>query len=119
MQIDRDLRAPGGEVRSLNPSGGGGGTRQFDTVQWLRTMLVIPVPAGEGSGQRPRAVHLDGSAAQGVAPLDLAEVPAGERHGIVDHDDQIFLAARVFLAISASPRSINSQLRLPGPDNVG
>jgi hypothetical protein len=30
--------------------------------------------------------------------LKLSEVPASESYGIVDHDDQVFFAAREFLA---------------------
>jgi membrane protease YdiL (CAAX protease family) len=60
-------------------------------------LCTAAVPRGKSPRQRPRAPHLD-RRAQGVAPLDLPEVPTGERHGVVDHDDQLFLAARVLLA---------------------
>ena len=69
-----------------------------DGVERLRASLGISVPGGEGSGQRPSTPYLDRPGAQGVAPSKLSQVPAGERHGIVHHDHQLFLAARVFLA---------------------
>src|SRR3712207_8104886 len=39
------------------------------------------------SGERTGAAHLDGAGAQRVAPLDLAQMPAGERDRVVDHDE--------------------------------
>ena len=67
-------------------------------MERLRAVFRIAVPRGKASRQRRRAAHLDRSGTQGVPPLDLAQVPVGERHRIVDHDDQIFLAAGVRLA---------------------
>ena len=82
------------------------------------------VSAGSGLGQAgavagvvvgrvgaARRFHVGRARASSVEPLTsiapersasphsrLSEVPAGECHGIVDHDDQFFLATRVFLA---------------------
>ena len=91
----------------------------FDAVERLRSSLRISVPGGKGLGQHPSALHLDRPGAQGVCPSKLTQMPFGERHGIVHHDHQMLLAARVFLANLGVPRSISSQPRLPGPDSVG
>ena len=70
----------------------------FDAGERLRASLRISVPGGKGLGQRPSAVHLDRPRAQGVSLSKLTQMPFGERHGIVHHDHQMLLAARVFLA---------------------
>ena len=67
-------------------------------MQRLRAVVVIAVPSGEGSAQRPGAPQLDGPGPRGASPRDLAQMPAGERDRIVDHDDEILLAARILLA---------------------
>jgi hypothetical protein len=67
-------------------------------VQRLWASLRISVPGGKGLGQRPSALHHDPPGAGGVCPSKLTQMPFGERHGIVHHDHQMLLAARVFLA---------------------
>ena len=56
-------------------------------MERLRAVFVIPAPRGKVARQRPTAAQLDRSGTQGVAPLDLTQVPAGERQWIVDDDD--------------------------------
>jgi hypothetical protein len=59
--------------------GEGGVVGRFDAVERLRASLMISVPGGKGSGQRPSALHLDRPGAQGVAPSKLSQMPFGER----------------------------------------
>ena len=67
-------------------------------MERLRAVFGIAMPSGKASRQCRAASHLDRSGTQRVAPLDLTQMPAGERHRIVDDDDQIFLTAWVGLA---------------------
>jgi hypothetical protein len=85
----------------------------------LWASLVSPMPGRKGSGEVPGTHQLDRPGSQGVTPSDLTEVPAGEGNRVVDDHDQCSSPPGYFSQISASPRSMSSQLRLPGPDRVG
>jgi hypothetical protein len=52
---------------------------------------------------------------QGITPLELSEIPAGERHGIVDHDDQVFLTAGVPTAAGSRKRGVVEADHYPAP----
>src|SRR4029450_1163367 len=59
---------------------------------------MIPVPVRKVSSKAPRPAQLDRSRSQGIAPSDLAHVPAGEHHRIVHDHDQMFFTAGGLLA---------------------
>ncbi len=52
-------------------------------------------PCRKRAREPSRSDDLDCFGAQYGAPLDLSHVPARERHGIVDHDDEVLLATGV------------------------
>ncbi len=58
----------------------------------------MPVPGGQRPGQVAVAADADGSRAEGVSPLDLAQVPAGERHRVLDHDHQVLFEPGMLVA---------------------
>ena len=67
-------------------------------MQRLRPASMIAVPGREGAGQCSGTSQLDRPGSQGVTPPELAQVPAGEHHRIVDDHDKMFVAAWVLLA---------------------
>src|SRR5512132_2833914 len=56
------------------------------------------VPRREGSSERRRSSYFDGPRTERVTPFDLSEVPARERKGFVDDDDQFFFSPGMLLA---------------------
>jgi hypothetical protein len=77
------------------------------------------LPGGKRPRQGGRAPHLDRPTAQGVAPLELSEIPAGERHRIADHDHQILFPAGVLLADLSVAAFDQQPATAAGPDSVG
>ena len=58
-----------------------------------RSVLLRRIaPCRKRAREPSRSGDLDRFGAQYSAPLDLSQVPARERHGIVDHDDEVLLA---------------------------
>ena len=72
--------------------------RRFETGTRVVCRPASPVPSRKRSGQCRGALHLNSPGTQGVAPLELSEMPAGEGNGIIDHDDQVFFATWILQA---------------------